>query len=131
MSQAKTKLSWVEMAMVVMILGIVASFAFPRLHSMGGEEQQLKERSLDMIKTSYAIAISDLMTFPTSEELAEYIDADNVKVMRGGGTVQFDFDATRMQVVTYADSGCTIPTSSPDQPILCVGDVKDARQAAN
>ena len=76
-----------------------------------------------MVKSSYAAAIADLLTFPNNSELKDYVDASKVKVNDEGNGLVFHIDATRMVVDTYADADCTVKTSSMYEPVQCIGDV--------
>ena len=116
-------ISVVEVLMIVMVMGLVAAVALPRLTTMQRETVLAKE-STEMVKSSYAAAIADLLTFPNSHELKDYVDASTVNIKDKGDGLVFNIDATRMAVATYADADCTVKTSSLYEPIRCVGDVK-------
>ncbi|MDH5219077.1 MAG: hypothetical protein OEX19_15345 [Gammaproteobacteria bacterium] len=115
-------ISVIEVLMIVMVMGLVAAVALPRLTTMQRESVITKE-STEMVKSSYAAAIADLLTFPNSSELKEYVDASKVAVSDEGDSLLFNIEAVRMTVDTFADADCTVKTSSMYEPIQCVGDV--------
>ncbi|MDH5547345.1 MAG: hypothetical protein OEZ43_17305 [Gammaproteobacteria bacterium] len=115
-------ISIVEVLMIIMVMALVAAVALPRLTSMQRDSVLAKE-STDMVKSSYAAAIADLLTFPNGQELKEYVDASKVSNNDNGDGLNFDVESTRMAVVTYSDTDCTVKTSSLYEPIRCVGDV--------
>lgn len=114
--------SVVEVLMIIMVMGLVAAVALPRLTTMQRESVITKE-STEMVKSSYAAAIADLLTFPTNNELKDYVDASKVSLREEGDGMDFHIDTTRMTVSTFADADCTVRTSSMFEPIQCVGDV--------
>jgi hypothetical protein len=120
--QQRGVISVVEILMIVMVMGLVAAVALPRLTTMQRDSVIAKESS-EMVKSSYAAAIADLLTFPSNTELKDYVDASKVKVSQNGDGLVFHVEATQMRVNTYADADCTIKTASMYEPIQCIGDV--------
>ena len=123
-------ISVVEIIMIVMVMGLVAAVALPRLSSMQ-RDTVLSKESLDMVKSSYAAAIADLMTFPNNDELKEYVDASRVRISEDGDSILFSIEATDMRVSTYSDGDCTMRTSSMYQPVQCIGDISLVDEQTN
>lgn len=115
-------LTAIEIVMSVVVLVIVATVALPQLTTMQ-RKTVLAKNSLEMVKSSYANAIADIMAFPTASELSEYVDASKVLVKEDGSGLKFEIDAQRLQVVTYVDGDCSVPTSTPYEQVQCIGDV--------
>lgn len=122
MNMDRGAISIVEIVMIVMVMGLVAAVALPRLTTMQRESVITKESS-DMVKSSYAAAIADLLTFPTGNELKEYVDASMVDIKEHGDGLVFSVDNTQMAFAIFADAECTVKTSSMYEPVQCVGDV--------
>lgn len=122
MSKAKG-FTLIELVIVIAILGILAAIAIPKFVDLSSDALNAAKKGMSgAVKSSHAIAIADLKTFPTVTQLATYVNGEGIVAAVGGITV--DIDGTAHTVPTYQDSGCsTLTAAAPNDEVQCVGSI--------
>ena len=73
------------------------------------------------VKSSHAIAIADLKTFPTVAQLATYVNGEGINAANAG--IDVDIDGATHTVPTFTGSDCTGPTTATTDVVQCVGTI--------
>ncbi|MGB5258893.1 MAG: type II secretion system protein [Gammaproteobacteria bacterium] len=112
----------IELVMVIAILGILAAIAIPKFIDLSSDARDAARKGMSgAVKSSHAIAIADLKTFPTVTQLATYVNGEGIAAAAGGITV--DIDGASETVPTYTDSACTTATTAVGNTVQCVGTI--------
>ena len=82
----------IELVIVIAILGILSAIAIPKFIDLSSDALDASKQGMSgAVKSSHAIAIADLKTFPTVTELGTYVNGDGITVVAGG--IQVDIEA--------------------------------------
>lgn len=112
----------IELVMVIAVLGVLAAIAIPRFVDISGDALDASKKGMSgAVKSSHAIAIADLKTFPTVTQLATYVNGEGITAVATGVTV--DIDGTTYTVPTYTDTGCVTATAAAGNTVQCVGSI--------
>ena len=112
----------IELVMVIAVLGVLAAIAIPKFIDISGDALDASKRGMSgAVKSSHAIAIADLKTFPTVTQLATYVNGEGITAVATGVTV--DIDGTTYTVPTYTDTGCVTETADAGNTVQCVGTI--------
>jgi len=110
----QNRVSFVELAMLVVVLSIVAVVALPAL----GKRTQTVDAPLESVnssmkkvKAAYAFAIAEKGNFPTLSGIVEFIDADFASETNDLSGIIFRDGGNRLTVNTFSDSECKILTN--------------------
>ncbi|MDH5228772.1 MAG: hypothetical protein OEZ58_01620 [Gammaproteobacteria bacterium] len=115
-------MSWVEAFMVLAVLGLISMFAIPKLIGLNNEVQmRAMVQAHEAVKTGFAYAIADQQRFPEIQELANYVDADEVHAADEG--VNLTVDGYQFVVRTYIGETCLVDelTASESDVVRCIG----------
>jgi len=112
----------IELVIVIAILGILSAIAIPKFIDLSSDALAASQKGMSgAIKSSHAIAIADLKTFPDVTELATYVNGENIVAVTTG--IQVDIDGTNYIVPTYTDSNCSAATGALTAKVQCVGSI--------
>jgi len=112
----------IELVIVIAILGVLAAIAIPKFIDLSDDALQASKKGMSgAVKSSHAIAIADLKTFPTVTQLGTYVNGDGIVAVATG--IQVDIDGTNYIVPTYTDSACTTATAAVGNSVQCVGTI--------
>lgn len=116
----------IELVMVIVIIGILASMAVPRFYDASNDALTAAEDgTVGAVRSAHVIAIAELKTNPTVTQLA-------ARVSNNGGSATAAADGSGVQVVingdgyivaTYTDSTCGSATAAASDVVGCVGDI--------
>jgi len=121
----------IELAIVIVILGILAAVAIPRFADMATEAKKAQRQAIaNNLKAAYAIyLVKNGGTPPNWTQLQGYLqDAPaQLKLTTTGGNVYMDYDnnntmaATGEKVATlYSDEACATAVANATTPIRCI-----------
>ena len=107
--------TFVETAMVLIVLAIVAVVALPAFVSSPQESERKKAAvtndAISKVKSAFAIAIAQKGDFPQLAEIIEYIDADRAVENNDMSGVTFYERGRKIVVTTYNDTQCSQKTN--------------------
>ncbi len=110
----------IELAIVIVIIGILVAIAVPRFVDLTGEANTAaKEASYAAVRSAYAIAIAEKKGYPTAAELLAKLEG----ATRSGNKIKVTIGGTATDIAElYKDTGCTSDqavTADTDQ-VKCV-----------
>jgi len=112
----------IELVIVIAILGILSAVAIPKFIDLSSDALDASKKGMSgAVKSSHAIAIADLKTFPTVTQLGTYINGENIVAVATG--IQVDIDGTNYIVPTFTDANCGTATSAVGNTVECVGTI--------
>jgi len=112
----------IELVIVIAILGVLSAIAIPKFIDLSSDALEASAKGMSgAVKSSHAIAIADLKTFPSVTELETYVNGDGITAVAAG--IQVDIDGTNYVVPTYDDASCATPTDAVADKVLCVGSI--------
>ncbi len=114
----------IELVIVIAILGILAAIAIPKFIDLSSDAMNAAKKGMSgAVKSSHAIAIADLKTFPTVTELGTYVNGEGIVAVVGG--IQVDIDGTPFVVPTYTNPNCAVAsvTTATTDTVACVGSI--------
>ena len=113
----------IELVIVIAILGILAAIAVPKFIDLSDDALEASKKGMSgAVKSSHAIAIADLKTFPTVTQLAGYVNGEGITAVTAG--IQVDIDGTDYTVPTFQDAACSAATAAaPNDVVQCVGTI--------
>ena len=114
----------IELVIVIAILGILAAIAIPKFIDLSADALDAAKKGMSgAVKSSHAIAIADLKTFPSVTQLATYVNGENIVAVAGG--VQVDIDGTNHVVPTFTSPTCAAAsvTTAVGDIVQCVGTI--------
>ena len=110
----------IELVIVIAILGVLSAIAIPKFIDLSSDALDASKKGMSgAVKSSHAIAIADLKTFPTVTELGTYVNGENIAAVATG--IQVDIDGTTYVVPTYTDAACANATAAVGNTVQCVG----------
>ena len=112
----------IELVIVIAILGILSAIAIPKFIDLSSDALDAAQKGMEgAVKSSHAIAIADLKTFPTVTQLATYVNGEGIAAVGTG--IEVDIDSTTYVVRTYTDSNCSTATAAVGDSVQCVGTI--------
>ena len=112
----------IELVIVIAILGILSAIAIPKFIDLSSDALDAAQKGMEgAVKSSHAIAIADLKTFPTVTQLATYVNGEGIAAVGTG--IQVDIDGTTYVVRTFTDSNCGTATAAVGDSVQCVGTI--------
>ena len=121
MSKAKG-FTLIELVIVIAILGILAAIAIPKFVDLSSDALDAAKKGMSgAVKSSHAIAIADLKTFPTVAQLATYVNGEGINAANTG--IEVDIDGATHTVPTFTGSDCTGATGATTDVVQCVGTI--------
>ena len=112
----------IELVIVIAILGILAAIAIPKFVDLSSDALDAAKKGMSgAVKSSHAIAIADLKTFPTVAQLATYVNGEGINAANTG--IEVDIDGTTHTVPTFTGSDCTGATAATTDVVQCVGTI--------
>ena len=112
----------IELVIVIAILGILAAIAIPKFVDLSSDALNAAKKGMSgAVKSSHAIAIADLKTFPTVAQLATYVNGEGINAANTG--IEVDIDGATHTVPTFTGSDCTGATSDTTDVVQCVGTI--------
>ncbi len=114
----------IELVIVIAILGILSAIAIPKFIDLSSDALDASKKGMSgAVKSSHAIAIADLKTFPTVAQLATYVNGEGITPVNAG--IQVDIDGTNYTVPTYTASDCAAAsaTTATTDAVQCVGTI--------
>lgn len=119
----------IELAIVIVIIGILVAIAVPRFVDMTTEARKAQRQSTaSSIKSAYAIYLAkNSGTQPNWTQLRGYLqDAPTNLKLTTGGKVYMDYDGDNTAdtgenvVLLYSDEGCTTAVANASTVIKCI-----------
>ncbi|WP_018464918.1 type II secretion system protein [Calidithermus timidus] len=118
----------VELAIVIVIIGILAAIAVPRFVDMSTEARRAQRESTgSSIRSAYAIyLVKNSGTAPTWNQLISYMDAPTQLKLGTGGAYYMDYNNNNAVDVgerigfVYSNDTCTTAAANATTVIRCV-----------
>jgi len=120
----------IELAIVIVIIGILAAIAIPRFTDMTAEARKAQRQAIaNSIKSAYAIYLAkNNGSAPSWTQLQGYLqDAPSeLKLTATGGNVYMDYnnsntaDTGEGVVTLYSDEACTTAVTDATTAIRCI-----------
>lgn len=112
----------IELVMVIVILGILGAIATPIFVDLENDALTASKQGMSgAVKAAHAVAIADMKGFPDVDDLATYVQGENVSAVGGG--IQVDINGTNYTVPTYTDNSCSSATTGTGDAVQCVGNI--------
>ena len=110
----------IELVIVIAIIGVLSAIAIPKFIDLSADALSASKKGMSgAVKSSHAISIADLKTFPTVTQLGTYVNGEGVAVV--ATSIQVDIDGTNYVVPTYTDTNCATATAAVGNTVKCVG----------
>lgn len=111
--QQKFGVTFIELAMLVVVLAIISFTAVPNFVEKTDPKPIIENQlqSIAKVQSAYALAIANKGDFPGLSEVVEFIDADFASEKNDMSGIIFRDGVNHISVNTFSDSNCTIPTS--------------------
>jgi type IV pilus assembly protein PilA len=111
----------IELVIVIIILGILASIAVPRYLNLSTDAENAAKLGMESsVKSAFALALGEKKTAPTITDLNDYLSGENTTAVGTG--IQYILNAKTYIVQTYTDNKCTTATTSATtEEVQCVG----------
>ncbi|RIH86095.1 Fimbrial protein [Meiothermus luteus] len=118
----------VELAIVIVIIGILAAIAVPRFVDMSTEARRAqRESTAASVRSAYAIyLVKNSGTSPTWTQLLAYMDAPAQLKLGTGGAYYMDYnnnnavDTGERIGFLYSDDACATAVANASTQIRCV-----------
>ena len=113
----------IELAMVIVILGILAAIAIPKYVDLGTEATDATKLALEgAVKSAFSISIVEppIGSHPTVESLSNNVQGAGSAINTG---VTFEIEGTSYLVQTYTDTNCATATTASTDTVMCVGSI--------
>jgi len=120
----------IELAIVLVIVGILAAIAVPRFADMTNEARLAQRQStLASLRSAYAIYIAkNAGNAPTWTQLQTWLDVPTTQLKLGtGGAIYMDYDNNNTVAATgervsllFSDEACTTVVANATTAIRCI-----------
>uniref|UniRef100_A0A7C5REJ1 Prepilin-type N-terminal cleavage/methylation domain-containing protein n=1 Tax=Thermus caliditerrae TaxID=1330700 RepID=A0A7C5REJ1_9DEIN len=109
----------IELAIVIVIIGILVAIAVPRFTDLSSQATQAaKEASYGSIRSAYAIAIAQKKGYPTVQEILGKLEGD---ASFSGGKIQVVIGGTATDIANvYTDDTCTTLANAVGNTVRCI-----------
>ncbi len=108
----------IELAIIVIILGILAVIAIPKYVALGDSARIATELAVTgSVKSAFALSIAESTgVFPTVATLGANVKGSTAVV----GGIEVNIGGDIYTVPTYTDSNCSALSTSTTQSVLCI-----------
>lgn len=115
----------IELVIVILVLGILVSIALPAYYDLRGDAiTATRKANAAATKSSYAIAIADIKTYPTVAQIRSHMTGSNITAIASG--IQVVISGVTYVVPTYKTSACnTLTANSTSDTVGCIGDIAE------
>ena len=114
----------IELVMVIVIIGILASMAVPRFYDASTDALlAAKAGTVAAVRSAHVIAIAENKTNPTVAVLATYVVNNGAAASPVGTGLAVTINSDTYTVLTYTDSTCVSPTAATTEQVGCVGNI--------
>jgi prepilin-type N-terminal cleavage/methylation domain-containing protein len=113
----------VELAVVIVILGILTAIAVPRFVSVETSAQNAAANATEAgVRSALALYYAE-SGFPTLTQLSEQVSVQgaDATIVSGNTGLSFSINDTAYTVPTYTDVNCSTPSSLVGDDIKCIG----------
>ena len=113
----------IELVAVLVILALLGAMAVPRFTDVSADALTAAQNgSVAGVRSAHAMAIADLKTLPTVDQLRTYVGGPNVSAVGTG--IQVQINGSNYIVQTYTSTTCTGPTADPAADTVgCIGQI--------
>lgn len=116
--------SLIELIMVLVIFGILATMGLPRyLQKSGQELQSAKHGMSSAVKGAFSVYINQHRAYPTLAELSTTIHDGRNHAQAQHSGIEVEIKGARYVVPTYVNALCTQSTASMQDRVQCVGSI--------
>ncbi len=113
----------VELAMVIVILGVLSAIAIPKYVALDSEALTAAQQNMiGAVKSALAITTVDLGRYPTMSELAANTQGVSSTSTMDNYGLAINIDGTSYVVPVYINFDCTARVALASHSVLCVGD---------
>ncbi len=116
----------IELVIVIVILGILASIAIPKYVDLSTVALTAAKKAISgAAKSALVISIAEdpIGVYPTITSLAANLQGSVVSAQPGAEGLQVAIDGTSYNIPTYSDTICNYTVTVGTDTVKCVGDI--------